>query len=90
MQFSTKDLSQGGVFITSKDLSVLEVGEDCEVLLEEKREKLYQTQAKVVRGARVFTDEGEQTISGYGLMFFNPEEDFLDMLQEQLSGEVSI
>jgi hypothetical protein len=89
MQFSTKDLSQGGVFITSDDLSLLEVGEECEVMLEDKKEKLYQTQAKVVRGARVFTQGGEQTLSGFGLMFFDPEDDFLDLLQNQLSGGIN-
>jgi hypothetical protein len=87
LQFSSKDLSEGGVFITTDDLSLLEIGEECEVMLEENKEKLYQTQAKVVRGARVFTQGGEQTFSGYGLMFFDPEDDFLDMLQNQLSGK---
>ena len=89
LQFSTKDLSQGGVFITTDDLSLLEIGEECEVMLEEKKEKLYQTQAKVVRGARVFTQGEEQTLSGFGLMFYDPEDDFLGMLQNQLSGEVN-
>jgi hypothetical protein len=84
MQFKSKDLSEGGIFVTTEDMSLLDIGEECDLLIDEKGEKYIETNAKVVRGARIFTDEGEQVISGYGLMFFEPDAEFMDMLKKYL------
>ncbi len=84
MQFRTKDLSEGGIFVTSNDLSLFDLGEECEILIDKEQHSYLETNAKVVRGARVFTDEGEQIISGYGLMFYEPDEDFISMMRQQI------
>lgn len=84
LQFKSKDLSTGGVFITSEDLAILDIGEDCELLFDEKGEKFLQATARVVRGARFFSDSGEQELSGYGLMFYEPDSEFLDTVKDML------
>ncbi len=84
MQFRTKDLSEGGLFITSNDLSLFDLGEECEILIDNERQSYLETNAKVVRGARVFTGEGDQVISGYGLMFYEPDENFISMMRQQV------
>ena len=84
MQFKSKDLSTGGVFLTTDNLSIFELGEECELLLDDQGEKYIETNAKVVRGARVFTESGDQIVSGYGLMFYNPDASFLEIVQKHL------
>ncbi|RKX75123.1 MAG: hypothetical protein DRP87_15295 [Spirochaetes bacterium] len=87
MQFTTKDLSRGGIFITTEDLSLFDIGERVELLLDDSGERYYEGNARVVRGARVFTDEEERTVSGYGLSFFQPDKDFEKMLMRYIESE---
>jgi hypothetical protein len=85
MQFTSGDLSLGGVFISTEDLSVLELGEDIEVLVDADRTRYYEGKARVVRSARVFSHEGGQIDSGFGLMFLDPDANFTEMLKAQLA-----
>jgi hypothetical protein len=84
MEFRSSDLSFGGVFISTEDLSILDLGEEIEILVDANREKYYEGRARVVRSARVFSEEGGQVDSGFGLMFLNPNESFQAMLKEKL------
>ncbi|MEW5815678.1 MAG: PilZ domain-containing protein [Spirochaetota bacterium] len=88
MEFRTKDLSLGGLFISTDDLSTFQIGEPIEIMLDDETEGYKSTTARVVRGARVFTTEGEsrQTASGYGLMFFEPDQEFIAMLSKNFIG----
>jgi len=87
MQFQSKDLSTGGIFLTTENLSLFQLGEECEILIDDHGDRLVETNAKVVRGARVFSDKGDQVISGYGLMFFDPDDDFMEMLRKTVPND---
>jgi hypothetical protein len=84
MEFYSKDVSLGGIFICTEDLSVLELGDEIEILVDAEGEKYYEGRARVVRSARVFSDEGVPMDSGFGVMFLDPEKEFLDILAKQL------
>lgn len=84
MEFKSGDLSFGGVFISTEDLSILDLGDEFEILVDANKEKYYEGSARVVRSARVFSEEGKQIDSGFGLMFLNPDEAFQAMLSEKL------
>ena len=84
MQFSSGDLSLGGVFISTEDLSVLELGEEIEILVDADQTRYYEGRARVVRSARVFSQEGGQIDSGFGLMFLSPDESFTEMLKNKV------
>jgi len=85
LQFTSGDLSLGGVFISTEDLSVLELAEEIEVLVDSDGTKYYEGTARVVRSARVFSQEGGQIDSGFGLMFLSPDDEFREMLKTQLA-----
>ena len=84
MQFVSKDVSRGGVFIATEDLSLFDLGEEQEILVDDLDERLYEGKARIVRSARVFTENGEMIESGFGLMFLNPDKAFIDMLARKL------
>ena len=84
MEFKSSNLSMGGVFISTEDLSILDLGDELEILVDANKEKYYEGTAMVVRSARVFSEEGSQVDSGFGLMFLNPDEAFQTMLREKL------
>ena len=84
MEFYSKDVSLGGIFVCTEDLSVLDLGDDIEILVDAEGTKYYEGRARVVRSARVFSDEGVPMDSGFGLMFLDPEKEFLDILARQL------
>jgi hypothetical protein len=75
MEFRTRDMSSGGIFISTEDLSIFELGDEVEILVDDSGERYYEGKARVVRSARVFTEEGNPVESGFGLMFLTPETD---------------
>ena len=84
MEFKSGNLSFGGIFVSTEDLSVLDLGEELEILVDADKEKYYEGKARVVRSARVFSNEGTQVDSGFGLMFLDPDESFKTMLEKKL------
>ena len=86
MQFVSKDLSEGGVFISAEDLSLFDLGERISVMVDRNRERIFEGQAIVVRSARVFESGTTIPESGYGLMFSGSEPEFSEMVRDQLSG----
>ncbi len=84
MEFMSIDLSLGGVFVSTEDLSLFELGEEVEILVDTLNDKLYEGTARVVRSARVFSEKNEITDSGFGLMFKNPDKAFKDSLTEKI------
>ena len=85
MQFVNKDLSEGGIFLVTDDLSLFDMNEDLTILVERGRERYFEGSARVVRSARIFTEEDEMTESGFGLMFVNTDEIFASMVRETIS-----
>ena len=83
-EFKSKDLSLGGIFISAEDLSLFDLGEEIEILVDDDGKRYYEGRAIVVRSARVFTEEGSQVDSGYGLMFLTPGPELKEMLKEKL------
>ena len=86
MQFVSRDLSEGGVFISSDDLSLFDLGEQLSVMVDRDREWIFEGQAKVVRSARVFESSASISESGYGLMFTGANPVFSEMVKDQLGG----
>ena len=87
MEFCSRDLSRGGLFISTENLDLFDLGEEIEILVDDEGEKYYEGKAEVVRSARVFGEEGDILECGYGLMFLNPGEDFKEMLLAKLAGD---
>ena len=83
-QFVSRDLSEGGVFISTDDLSLFDLGEEISVIVDREKERLFEGRARVVRSARFFGSEDAITESGFGLMFIGEDSDFLDMVKQQL------
>ena len=86
MQFVSRNLSVGGIFISADDLSLFDLGEELHILVDRDRERLFEGQARVVRSARIFELEDTVTESGYGLMFTGNNPAFSAMVTEQLAG----
>ncbi len=84
MEFKSIDLSLGGVFISTEDLSIFDLGEEVEILVDTYTDKLYEGIARVVRSARVFSEKNEIVDSGFGLMFKNPDKALKDSLTVKL------
>ncbi len=84
MEFQSKDVSLGGIFICSEDLSIFDLGEEVEILVDDGGNKYYEGKARIVRSARILDEGGEQTESGFGLMFLNPDKDFKTMLLRKI------
>jgi hypothetical protein len=85
MEFRSRDLCIGGIFISTEDLGIFELGEELEILIDDDGHKYYKGKAKVVRSARVLSKQGELTDSGFGLMFTSPDPDFLEIVQKKIS-----
>jgi hypothetical protein len=84
MEFMSRDLAEGGIFILTEDLSLFDLGEELEILIDDAGRRYYEGRAKVVRSARIFSDRMERLESGFGLMFQAPGEDIRRMLGEGL------
>ncbi len=84
MEFRTRDMSTGGAFISTEDLSIFDLGEEVEILVDDRGARYYEGKARIVRAARVYTEEGSPVESGFGLMFLAPDADFADMLARRL------
>ncbi len=84
MEFKSIDLSLGGVFISTEDLSLFELGEEVEILVDTYTDKLYEGTARVVRSSRVFSENNEITDCGFGLMFKNPDKAFTESINTKL------
>ena len=87
MEFHSRDLSRGGLFISTENLDIFDLGEEIEILVDHNGEKYYEGKAEVVRSARIFGEEGKILDCGYGLMFLNPGEDFKEMLLAKLAAD---
>ncbi len=84
MEFRTRDLSSGGIFISTEDLALFDLGEEMEILVDDDGARYYEGMARVVRSARVFSGEGSPIESGFGLMFMTPDSDFVNMVSRKL------
>ncbi len=84
MEFRTRDLSNGGIFVSTEDLSLFDLGEELEILVDDDGARYYEGKARVVRSARIFSGEGSPIESGFGLMFMTPDSDFVNMLSRKL------
>ena len=87
MQFISKDLSEGGIFISTEDMSVFDLGEEVKILVDDNGDQLFKGNAKIVRSVRMFSEEGECFDSGYGLKFQDLDDDFKSMLVNKTAPE---
>ena len=85
MQFVSRDLSEGGVFISTDDLSLFDLGEELSIIVDQNRKKLFEGKAKTVRSARIYSTADSITESGFGLMFTGESQDFTDMVKDHLA-----
>ena len=83
-QFMSKNLSIGGVFIVTDDLTLFDLGEEVALIVEQHKSRYYEGTARIVRSARIFESEGHLTESGFGCMFLEPDEDFTSMVQTEI------
>ena len=90
MELRSADLSAGGIFLETEDLSALDLNEEVELRLGAPGERCHAAQARVVRSARRFEGGTAQPSgSGFGLQFAQCEPGFQDAvaaLLNQVSG----
>ena len=84
-QFVSRDLSEGGIFIGTDDLSLFDVGEEISVIVDQEKTLLFEGKARVVRSTRIFGTVDGMTRSGFGLRFVGGESGFSEMVKNQLS-----
>ena len=85
MQFMSKDLSEGGIFVVTDDLSLFDLSEEVAIIVEKGRSRYYEGSARVVRSARFFGGEGTLTESGFGLMFIEQDDEFKNAVAEEIA-----
>jgi c-di-GMP-binding flagellar brake protein YcgR len=90
MEFRTINLSLGGIFISTEDLSLFELGEEINILVDDHNERFYEGRVRVVRSARIFNEDSRPTESGFGLMFLEPSKDFISMIEKTIIRSQSI
>jgi hypothetical protein len=83
MEFRTRDVSAGGIFISTEDLSLFDLDEEMEILVDDVGERYYEGRARIVRSARIFTEEGNPVESGFGLMFLSPDAELSGMISRK-------
>lgn len=86
MQFLSKDLSKGGIFVSSEDLTILDLDEEVDVIVEQNKERFFEGRARIVRSVRVFQTDDRIIESGFGLMFLAPDNEFTKMVEKELTG----
>ena len=71
--FRSADLSAGGLYLVCEDLTLFDLGEEVELMVDADG-RYHVTDARVVRSARTRGDGGgcEQRPSGFGLRFSDP------------------
>ncbi|MBN1699660.1 MAG: PilZ domain-containing protein [Spirochaetales bacterium] len=69
MEFVSTNLSEGGIFILSEDLSIFDLGEEFDIIVDYNKKRYYEGKVRLVRSARNFSKANELKKSGYGLMF---------------------
>jgi hypothetical protein len=90
MEFRTSNLSIGGIFISTEDLSLFEIGEEIDILVDDHGERFYEGKVRVVRSARIFSEDSTPVESGFGLMFLEPSRDFISMIEKTIMRSQSI
>ncbi|MBN1797375.1 MAG: PilZ domain-containing protein [Spirochaetales bacterium] len=90
MEFRTTNLSMGGIFISTEDLSLFELGEEIDILVDDNGDRFYEGKARIVRSARIFNEDSTPIESGFGLMFLEPGKDFISMIEKTIIRSQSI
>lgn len=85
MQFISRDLSEGGIFISTDDLTLFDLGEELSIIVDRDRKRLFEGKAIAVRSARVYDTSDSITESGFGLMFTDESQEFSEMVRDLLS-----
>ena len=68
LEFRVRDVSIGGMFITSDDLSVFDLKEEIEFSIDDRGRRFYEGKARIVRSD---VDQG----SGFGVQFLEESDD---------------
>lgn len=83
MQFMSRDLSEGGIFICTDDLSVFDLGDELQLIVEKDKSRYFEGRAQVVRSVRTFGSDQILTDSGFGLMFSERSESLEDLIRSE-------
>ncbi len=73
MEFRARKLSHEELFIAADDLSLLDIGEEVQVLVSAPGEPFVASQARVTGSARVFGQRRGLTASGFRLQLVAPD-----------------
>ena len=73
LEFRARELSHRQVFLAADDLGLLDVGEEVELLIAARGERLSCARALVVSSERVFGRRTDVTASGYRLAWAAPD-----------------
>ncbi|MBN1647199.1 MAG: PilZ domain-containing protein [Spirochaetales bacterium] len=81
-QFLTKDISENGLYICTDNLSLFSLGDEIDIMVDDKEKKYYEGKARVVRSAKVFSMDDEPVESGYGLFLMDMAGEYADLMKE--------
>ena len=86
-QFLTKNLSETGLFICADNRALFQLGDDLEIMVDDKEKKYYEGKAKVVRSAKIFTDDDTPTESGFGLLLTETNQEYGALIKKAASAD---
>jgi hypothetical protein len=69
IEFSNKNISPGGVFIITENLSLFDLGEEIEIIIKKGESNFFEGRAVVIHSEVIFNKDSIKTESGYGIMF---------------------
>jgi hypothetical protein len=68
-----RNISRGGVFIITENLSIFELGEVVEVKIKDTDRDYYKGKAEIIRSESVFNKDSVKTECGYGIVFLSQD-----------------
>ena len=69
MTFRNRNISKGGVFIITENLSLFDLGEELEIVIKDGGKNYFVGKAMVIHSEAIFNKDSIKTESGYGVMF---------------------
>ena len=75
------------MFISTENLSIFDLGDELEIMVDDGKSEYYRGRARVVRSARVLTEASRLAESGFGLMFLEQEPELKQMISARLGSD---
>lgn len=71
LKFKNRNISKGGVFIITENLSLFDLGEELDIHIKDGQKNFFKGKAIVIHSEAIFNKDSVKTESGYGVMFLS-------------------